>query len=137
VIFVDTGAWFALAVAEDPDHEAAMEFLEANTRPLVTSEMVVVETMNLIRFRGRDRRALDLACAVGDDLWNERAATLWRTGPEDIDLAREIFRGYADKRFSFTDCTSFALMQNRGVTHAFAFDHHFDQYPGIERLPVP
>ncbi len=35
---------------------------------------------------------------------------------------------FVDETFSFTDCTSFALMERRGVAIAFAFDDHFRQY---------
>ena len=36
LIFVDTGAWFAMAVREDFDHAAAMDLLASNSEPLVT-----------------------------------------------------------------------------------------------------
>jgi len=43
VIFVDTGAWFAVAVRNDPDHEAAMTWLERNREPLMTTDYVMSE----------------------------------------------------------------------------------------------
>lgn len=39
-----------------------------------------------------------------------------------------------DKRWSFTDCVSYAVMKRRGIVEAFAFDHHFDQM-GFTRRP--
>ena len=41
-----------------------------------------------------------------------------------------------DKTFSFTDCTSFALMERIGVTEVFAFDEHFKQYGNFIVLPL-
>jgi predicted nucleic acid-binding protein len=38
-----------------------------------------------------------------------------------------IFRGFKDRAWSFTDCTSFALMKQLGVNDSFAFDEHFKQ----------
>ena len=39
--------------------------------------------------------------------------------------AKEILRLYADQDFSLADAVSFALMQQRNITEAFAFDRHF------------
>ena len=38
-----------------------------------------------------------------------------------------------DKEWSLTDCTSFVVMQRRGITRALAFDHHVEQ-AGFEAL---
>ncbi len=135
MIFVDTGAWFALAVKEDPDHEAAVSFLEQNVEPLATSDFVVVETMNLLRFRRRDAVGHTLANRVGSDLWEEKAAVLIRCTPDDIERARQIFERFSDKLWSFTDCTSFAVMKRNDMVEAFAFDRHFEQFEGITRRP--
>ena len=133
MIFVDTGAWFALAVREDPDHPAAAAFLDRNSEPLITTDLVAVETMTLLRYG--DRRRSGLASIVGDDLWEGRAARLHLCTSDDILAAREIFRTFSEKSFSFTDCASFAVMQTLRIERAFAFDGHFDQYPGISRVP--
>ena len=44
MIFVDTGAWFAVAVRNDPDHAVAMRWLARNREPLVTTDYVLAET---------------------------------------------------------------------------------------------
>jgi predicted nucleic acid-binding protein len=36
---------------------------------------------------------------------------------------------------SFTDCTSFVLMQAHRLTQVFTFDRHFDG-PGFSRIPL-
>ena len=38
-----------------------------------------------------------------------------------------IFCRYKDKELSFTDCTSFAIMEKFGIKNAFAFDEDFDK----------
>ncbi len=55
--------------------------------------------------------------------------------PSIEDTAFAIFKRYADKDFSFTDCTSFSTMRSLKLRSAFAFDKHFDQFEGISRLP--
>lgn len=42
---------------------------------------------------------------------------------------------FIDKDFSFTDCTSFIVMELLRINEAFSFDKHFDQY-GFIRLPI-
>ncbi|MBI5739622.1 MAG: hypothetical protein HZA16_02775 [Nitrospirae bacterium] len=39
--------------------------------------------------------------------------------------AWDIFLKYKDKDFSYTDCTSFALMEKLRIDTAFSFDSHF------------
>ena len=41
--------------------------------------------------------------------------------------AFELYAGRADKEWSLTDCASFNLMRERGVSEALAHDHHFEQ----------
>ena len=43
MIFVDTGAWFAAFVPNDPDHLAADAWLAQNRQPLVTTDFVLDE----------------------------------------------------------------------------------------------
>lgn len=135
MIFIDTGAWFALAYRKDPDHAAAVNFMEQNSELLATSDLVAIETINLVRFRRRGRDGWELANRLGDDLWEEKAAMLLRATPEDTELARTFFRKYEDKLWSFTDCTSFAIMKRLGISTAFAFDRNFEQFPGLHRVP--
>jgi predicted nucleic acid-binding protein len=39
--------------------------------------------------------------------------------------AEKTLRRYADQDFSLADAVSFLVMQQRGITEAFAFDGHF------------
>ena len=55
--------------------------------------------------------------------------------PNIEDAAFNIFKRYADKHFSFTDCTSFSMMRSLKLKEAFAFDKHFEQFEGISKLP--
>lgn len=54
---------------------------------------------------------------------------------EDIEAAWDIFQNYADKEWSFTDCTSKVVMERLGITAAFAFDQHFRQFGNIVVVP--
>jgi predicted nucleic acid-binding protein len=41
--------------------------------------------------------------------------------------AFDSYRSVSDKEWSLTDCASFVLMRERGLTEALAHDHHFEQ----------
>ncbi len=74
--------------------------------------------------------------AVGfrHDLESSRALEVLWVDQAVEHTAWNIFEKHADKDFSFTDCTSFALMQTEAMRNAFAFDRHFNQY-GFEMVP--
>jgi len=135
VIFVDTGAWFAVAVRRDPDHAAAMAWLERNRDPLITTDYILAETVTLLRMRDKTARGHRLAARTATSLLRGEAAMLEKVISDDLERALGIFRTYRDHLFSFVDCTSFVVMERLGITTAFAFDHHFDEYPGISRVP--
>jgi uncharacterized protein len=51
-----------------------------------------------------------------------------RITPEDEARAEEILRRYDDKKFSYTDATSFVVMERLGIEAAFTFDGNFTEY---------
>ena len=130
-ISVDTGAWYALLDKSDANHHAAVKLKDSLVHPLVTSNYIVDEVITL----SRNRLGYEVAVEIGQKLWDESIANLIRVIPQDEKKAWEIFVTYHDKTFSFTDCTSFALMERIGITEAFAFDEHFTQYGRFIVLP--
>ena len=120
-VFVDTGAWYALVDRSDPDHPAARGFFEANRFPLVTTNFIFDETVTLLR----RRLGWTVACDFGRQLRGSAFASVVPVTIEDEDAAWTIFRKFRDKEFSYTDCTSFAVMERLRLRTAFAFDRHF------------
>lgn len=135
MIFVDTGAWFALAVRDDPDHAAAIQWLERNRELLVTTNYILAETATLLRMRDKTIRGHKLAVRVATSLLHGETAMLETVNHQDLEQALEVFRTYRDHLFSFVDCTSFVIMARLGISHACAFDRHFNEYPGINKVP--
>lgn len=130
-ILVDTSAFFAIADKSDRHHAAALDFVGSNERPLVTTDLITVETLNLVQARLGNFHALRLGKRL---LHSELIMTL-RVSTEDMRNAWEVFQRYRDKEFSFTDCTCFVLMERMGIDTAFAFDIHFRQYGRFTVLP--
>ena len=121
-IFVDTGAWYAVADSSDRHHAAASRFYLSEAAPgrFVTSDLVMAEAWTLIASHlGRPA-----AVRFWETLRDARIPVL-PLEVTDIEAAWHIAQGFPDQDFSFTDCTSFALMERLGVTEAFAFDRHF------------
>jgi predicted nucleic acid-binding protein len=131
MIFVDTSAWFASVVPGDPDYPGAIAWLAVNDSPLLTTDYIVDETLTLLRARGERKRALSL----GDRFFRAGLAEIHKITASDLKLAWETFERFADKDWSFTDCTSKIVIQQLGISQAFAFDHHFTQFGTIQVVP--
>jgi uncharacterized protein len=119
-IFVDTGAWYALVDKNDPDHPEAASFLKNNKIPLLTTNFIFDETITLLR----RRLGWIIAGEFGKRLKDSRFATLVAVQRKDEERAWELFLKFKDQEFSYTDCTSFAVMAALKIDTAFSFDRH-------------
>jgi len=131
MIFVDTGAWFSGVVPADPDHARATAWLASNRAPLITTDYIVDETLTLLRARGQRKYALD----IGTEFFHGALATVHYLAPAEVLRAWDVFRAFADKDWSFTDCTSKVVMEALGITTAFSFDQHFHQFGTVTVVP--
>lgn len=129
-VFVDTSAWYALVDRMDADHQAVVPPFEELRNRLVTSNYVLDEAITLIRFR----LGTDAALSFGSRAWTGQLARIERTSAKDEQAAWKIFEQYKDHALSFTDCTSFAIMERIGTSTALALDSDFRAY-GLECLP--
>ncbi len=133
-VFVDTGAWFAIQTIDDRHHKAAdktLSVLVETCKSLVTSNLVVGESYTLLRLTKGYREAKRFLDTLAQSGKLER---LFIT--ESLERhACEILYRYADHPFSFVDATSFAVMRQQRIRHAFAFDAHFAT-AGFLRIPM-
>jgi predicted nucleic acid-binding protein len=129
--FVDTGAWFAYVNRKDPDHRAVKRALEAFVGRLITSSYVFDETVTLCRYRLDHRTATE----VGRTLLDPATVDLVPITPGDEREAWNLFLARADQEYSFTDCSSFALMRRLGLDTAIAVDDDFAA-EGFVTLPA-
>ena len=123
-VFIDTGAWIALAVTRDPLHErakATWSDLAAAGARLFSSVPVAIETFTYLDRRGN--RELALA-------WRDSLRTIPRfqiLGCSSVELSE--CWGYFERKdlhkLSLVDATSFVLMKKNTIRVAFAFDTHF------------
>jgi predicted nucleic acid-binding protein len=123
-VFVDSGAWIALALVRDPYHQRAREtwdrLVGAAARPY-TSVPVVLETFTFI-----DRNAArEAAVAWRRSLPTVRHLTILPCTAKDLDHAWVYFERPDLHKLSATDASSFVLMTQRRIRTAFTFDAHF------------
>ena len=122
-VLVDTSAIFALLDRSDTFHPAAKNALNELRRrrgsPLITNFIVAESHALLLSRLGADIARRWLL----QNVW-----PVERVNDDDELRARLVIRQYADKTFSYTDATSFAMMERLGIKTAFAFDPHFRQY---------
>lgn len=125
-IFIDTGAWYALKNRKDPNHEDAVHFFKtmANKKIICyTSDYVIDEAITLTRTRLNNH---EVSKKLAMELFSEQAAKIIYVAPKHLPQALEIFKKYRDQTFSFTDCTSFAIMEDYNIAEALAYDSHFN-----------
>jgi hypothetical protein len=123
-VFVDSGAWIALALSRDPLHPRAREqwdLLQGAGAKLHTSVPVIVETFTFL-----DRNASrDVALAWKDAVYKSISVRILPCELRDLEQAWSYFRRQDLHKLSAVDATSFAIMKRAQIRLAYAFDHHF------------
>ena len=132
-LFVDTAGWMACADAGDPSHGSACKARDTVLEQgalFVTTDYVMDETLTLIRMR----LGLPAARAWWEQVEGSSRVRWEWVGMERAEKARKAFFRYRDKKYSFTDCTSFVVMQELRLKVALTTDQHFGQM-GFQLLP--
>jgi uncharacterized protein len=128
MIFVDSSAWFAAVNRRDRCHPRATELLAANA-PLVTSDLVVVETWLLTNSRIDFATAERFLRGVSDG-----GCEIVRVSEDDWRQSSAIADRFLDQTFSIVDRTSFAAMERLGISQVVSFDADFVIYRyGLDR----
>jgi len=122
-VFLDTSALIALLDANEARHTDASllwtQLLESDSR-VETTNYVLVETYALAQ-----RRLGSAAVRVLTDDLLAVVEVEW-VGRELHERAVSALVAASRRELSLVDVVSFAVMRQRGVTRAFAFDHHFE-----------
>lgn len=127
MIFVDTSAWYAYEVPDDVNHPKARGFAERLKRgefgSLITSDYVLDETLTLLRMR----KGLRASRAFIDKILKSRSVIIVWVDEGIFRKALETFLKSEGKAWSFTDCTSFAIMEQLKIANSFTFDVNFKE----------
>jgi len=138
-VFVDTWGWMALGHRREPRHadvKSIYQELRSKGIPLCTSDYVLDELITLLFRREVFEEAMRfvegmLGAAVLGQLRIERVT------PDRFSAAWELRKRFQDKpTISFTDLTSMAIMDERGIQQVLTEDEHFIQVGmGFSRIP--
>jgi len=125
-VFLDTSYAIALSSSRDQFHERAVEladqYEQAGTR-FVTTRAVLLEIGNALSRQHYRHAAVQLLTALEADSKVDIVPLSEPLYARTLHLYQE----RPDKEWGLTDCVSFLVMQDRGLTDALTTDEHFQQ----------
>ena len=125
-VFLDSAYAIALGSATDELHEDALtlaEELESSGTHLLTTSAVLLEIANALSKVQYHRAAVRLISSLRADPIVEIVAL----SDHLLEQAITLYSERADKDWGLTDCVSFVVMRERGLTEALTADDHFRQ----------
>lgn len=122
-LFVDTSFFVAFADKSEANHRRAVDYLLSlpQSSRLVTTNFIVDETITRIR----SLLGAEIAYRTGESLFNSEKYQVVTVDKQICLKALEKLKKYSDKILSFTDCTSFVVMEQMKINTALAFDDDF------------
>lgn len=121
--FVDTFALIAWLNPRDQSYTDVAAYLDRYAGKLVTTEWVLVELADALSAPNARTTVVEFLKAVRLDSQFDIVDYL----PEVYQAGFELFANRPDKAWALTDCISFAVMTQHGLTDALTADHHFEQ----------
>lgn len=135
-IFIDTSAWVSLENKKDIHYKEAIAFKDEikNKRyRLYTSNFVLDETYTLLLANVGYKKTIESIKRIAA-LRNKGLLHVIKVTEDIEDPALLIFERFnKDKFWSFTDCTSKAIMETLNIEESFSFDRNFEQMGFIKR----
>lgn len=123
-IFIDTSGYYALLIKRDSMHKKASSILHnAADKKIcfVTTDYILDEVATLLNVRGLDHLLSDLF----ESIFTSRACRIEWMDQDRFLKTKSFFLKHSDHSWSFTDCFSFIIMKELGLTKALSKDKHF------------
>lgn len=125
-VFIDSGPLRAAKNAGDQyfsQARAGLTSLAQHFTPLLTSDYIIDEVYTGLLTRWNYESAMQF-----DSYLRKSEVQIEHITHERFIKAQEIFRRYnKDKKWSFTDCTSYVVMKELKINTVFTFDQNFKQ----------
>jgi predicted nucleic acid-binding protein len=122
-VFADTFALIAWLNPRDNAHAQVAAYLDSFTGRLVTTEWVLMEVADALSAPEARMTAVAFLHAVRADPLFEVVGYV----PAVYRAGFDLFAARPDKAWSLTDCISFGVMKDHGLSDALTADHHFEQ----------
>jgi hypothetical protein len=126
-VFVDTSAWIALINSSDGLAARAKQIMIGLNQQqiiLVTTEFVLLEVADALCKTHLRQKTYAYINGI------KQVADVIKIIPLEQSLVEQgwaIYHQYSDKDWGLTDCISFVVMREEGITQAFTSDRHFEQ----------
>ncbi len=127
-VFVDAGAFIALAFRGDQLHSRAVAIYQALLQQgviLFSSNLIIAETYTFLRYNVSYQAALGFLKNIKSAERGGMITMVYST-PELEERALAILEKYCDQGLSYVDAVSFAILeQDPQLQDVFTFDAHF------------
>lgn len=122
-LFADISFFVSFLSDRDRWHDEATSFMTSHRGRFVSSEWILAELCN---YWAASARRAQVSSLLGS-LRVKPKFQILKAQNASFDRGLELFSSRPDKQWSLTDCISFVVMQDLGITHALTADHHFEQ----------
>lgn len=122
-VFADTYYWLALINPRDAAHQEAIALSQSLTQPLVTTTWTLTEVGDAMCQPANRPTFVRLL----QDIKADPDTSVVESEQEWFDLGAKLFAARLDKKWSLTDCISFVIMEDMGITDALTGDGDFTQ----------
>jgi hypothetical protein len=122
-VFADTFYFVALLFINDQHHAQAVQSTRRLKARYLTTDWVLTEVADALSGVRARQRVAPLIRRLHD-------SPGWEIIPfsrDQFNAAIEFYSRHQDKEWTLTDCTSFLIMQEHGITEALTGDRHFEQ----------
>jgi predicted nucleic acid-binding protein len=136
-LFVDTAGWGNLVDTSQPHHAYAATIYRTakqQRHEILTTNYILAELVALLTSPLRIPRPKIIAFING--LKTSPYVEIVHVDTMLDQQAWQLLMHRQDKAWSLVDCSSFVLMQQRGIIESLTTDHHFEQ-AGFIRLLKP
>ncbi len=130
VIFLDTSFIVAFFNEEDDLHVDAQNKIQKTLSkdPLIKcyfTDYIFDETLTQLKARKVHPESIE---AIGETLLHSKLWKLLKISEVDFRKTWKLFRQYKDKEWSFTNVSSFVIMDTYKIPVYLSYDSHFSEY---------